>query len=61
MSCVKERIPSCFHSTRDAGCHLQQELMMFQDMVGAPVFSEVANAWGVGFETQEEVPFIVED
>lgn len=23
MSYVKEPIPSCFHSTRDAGCHLQ--------------------------------------
>lgn len=61
MSCMKESIPSCFQRTRDAGCHLQEELMMFQDVVGAPVFSEVANVWSIGFETQEEVPFILED
>lgn len=35
--------------------------MMFQDVVGAPMFSEVANAQDVGFETKEEVPFILED
>lgn len=34
---------------------------MFQDMVRAPMFSEEANAWGIGSELQEEVPFILED